>query len=194
MDKLTIPLSAIQDKGLPIDIRAFEEDLRPEGAKAMSVTEVRITGILSRADDDYVFHGDLTGAYVRPCDRCLERAEVPFSVDAVWVFSKDALSAVEKLSEEAGDRVGVEDSTLPVAIEGDEIHLRPLIWEEIALAAPLKYLCEEECAGLCPRCGANLNREECQCPAEEAERTGGNEQLAKLKDLFPDLKNKSSEE
>lgn len=35
------------------------------------------------------------------------------------------------------------------------------------LAIPMKKLCKEDCKGLCPRCGANLNYEQCSCPKEE---------------------------
>jgi uncharacterized protein len=67
------------------------------------------------------------------------------------------------------------------------------VWEEIVLNAPSKYLCKEECEGLCPRCGANLNREACRCSHEDEgpQPHGG---LAKLADLFPDLKKNESEE
>ena len=38
--------------------------------------------------------------------------------------------------------------------------------EQIILMMPLKPLCDETCKGLCPRCGANLNREACTCSTD----------------------------
>jgi len=35
--------------------------------------------------------------------------------------------------------------------------------EEVALTAPAWMLCREDCAGLCPKCGADLNEGPCQC-------------------------------
>lgn len=47
--------------------------------------------------------------------------------------------------------------------EGDEIDLDDLIREEILLNVPLRPLCSDECKGLCPYCGKNLNIEACRC-------------------------------
>jgi uncharacterized protein len=76
--------------------------------------------------------------------------------------------------------------------ENGEVDLAPHVWEEIVLTAPSKFLCREDCAGLCPRCGTNLNREQCGCPPEE-EKILGNQGLQGLADLFPNLK-KGSEQ
>lgn len=44
-----------------------------------------------------------------------------------------------------------------------EVDITDEIREEILLAVPNRFLCSEECQGLCPHCGANLNREKCTC-------------------------------
>ncbi len=49
---------------------------------------------------------------------------------------------------------------------GEEIDLTPLVQDQVLLALPQKAVCREECRGLCPRCGKNLNREVCGCPSE----------------------------
>jgi uncharacterized protein len=48
--------------------------------------------------------------------------------------------------------------------EGEEIDLSPLIQDQVLLTIPPKLVCREDCRGLCPRCGRNLNRETCNCP------------------------------
>lgn len=47
--------------------------------------------------------------------------------------------------------------------EGEEIDLTPLVQDQALLALPQKVICRDDCLGLCPRCGKNLNRESCQC-------------------------------
>ena len=47
--------------------------------------------------------------------------------------------------------------------QGDFIDLAPIICEQIILQIPIKVLCSEECKGLCPQCGANLNTSSCNC-------------------------------
>jgi uncharacterized protein len=68
------------------------------------------------------------------------------------------------------------------------ISLRDLAAEQVQLAIPMKPLCDENCLGLCPNCGANRNRERCQCEAAVADDRWGalagiREQLAKKKDV-----------
>ena len=68
------------------------------------------------------------------------------------------------------------------------ISLRELAAEQVQLAIPMKPLCEENCLGLCPNCGANRNREKCQCETAVADDRWGalqgiREQLAKKKDI-----------
>jgi uncharacterized protein len=46
---------------------------------------------------------------------------------------------------------------------GDGLFLADVVAEQVHLALPMKVLCGEECQGLCPGCGANLNRERCRC-------------------------------
>jgi len=48
-------------------------------------------------------------------------------------------------------------------LTGDELDLEPLARDAVLLELPLAPLCREDCAGLCPTCGANLNTETCDC-------------------------------
>ncbi|MFN3694656.1 MAG: YceD family protein, partial [Ignavibacterium sp.] len=51
--------------------------------------------------------------------------------------------------------------------ETDKIDFDNDVREFAILAIPMKKLCKEDCKGLCPRCGADLNFEQCTCPKEE---------------------------
>jgi len=48
-------------------------------------------------------------------------------------------------------------------LTGDELDLEPLARDAVLLELPLAPLCREDCAGLCPTCGANRNTETCDC-------------------------------
>lgn len=54
-------------------------------------------------------------------------------------------------------------------VEGDELDLTDAFREEALLALPLNLLCNEECPGLCPRCGCNLNETSCDCKPDDTE-------------------------
>lgn len=47
------------------------------------------------------------------------------------------------------------------------LNLTELLRQDLAVAVPIKPLCDEHCNGLCPRCGQNLNQGQCDCPPEE---------------------------
>jgi len=53
--------------------------------------------------------------------------------------------------------------------EGDEIDITDLVRESILLAEPLKIVCTEECKGLCPVCGTNLNATACSCDRDSVD-------------------------
>jgi uncharacterized protein len=75
-----------------------------------------------------------------PCMRCLEPAQRAISVDAREV-------------DQAGD---VEELKSPY-VTGDVLDLRAWARDALALALPVQLLCREDCAGLCPVCGTDLN-------------------------------------
>lgn len=54
-----------------------------------------------------------------------------------------------------------------ISPEADKINLREDVIDYARLAIPMKRLCNEDCKGLCPSCGADLNKETCKCTKEE---------------------------
>ena len=89
------------------------------------------------------------------CSRCAEPFEMPFLAD----FELRYVPFVENTGE--GEReIGDEDLTTAFHREG-VLDVIDLLREQFMLALPMKPLCREDCRGLCPECGANLNRTEC---------------------------------
>ena len=65
---------------------------------------------------------------------------------------------------------GQEEQELPddmLAIRSDELELDEVLIPELILDMEMAVLCREDCKGLCPKCGANLNRGECGCSRRE---------------------------
>lgn len=50
--------------------------------------------------------------------------------------------------------------------QGDSINIAEMVRENLIFSEPLKQVCCEECQGLCPICGKNLNMERCACTTE----------------------------
>jgi uncharacterized protein len=47
------------------------------------------------------------------------------------------------------------------------VSISPIAEERIQMSVPMKPLCREDCRGLCPRCGSDLNVSECNCVVDE---------------------------
>jgi len=54
-------------------------------------------------------------------------------------------------------------SVYPLPLEATQVDLGAVVREELALEVPGFVLCREDCAGLCPKCGADLNAGPCDC-------------------------------
>ena len=98
---------------------------------------------------------ELTGKAVAQlemvCDRCTESFEekVEFELD-------------EKLKKEDAFSDKEEDPDV-IILSGTTVDLDELLYTNLYMNLPSKALCREDCKGLCPVCGKNLNTEECDC-------------------------------
>jgi uncharacterized protein len=133
---------------------------------------VALSGRIDPSGDSYLLRGDLRGALVTPCGRCLEPATIELNVPLV-------VSYVEKDEDEEDEEADDEDGDVR-SFSGGEIDLGPEIRDEIFLAMPIGPLCRPDCAGICSVCGGNRNVTPCDC--EEKQRIASNK-LSALKDL-----------
>jgi len=109
------------------------------------------------------------------CGRCLEPLIIPVNSE----FKYTLTPAPEEIKEAEIELFPdiVDDVNLGYYQE-DDIDLDPIVLEQIVLQIPIKPLCREECRGLCPQCGADLNVESCDCRADS-----GDLRLAVLKNF-----------
>lgn len=103
--------------------------------------------------------GHLKGLFQGVCGRCL--APVAFDLDtdlsAVFKPRKKALTPTD-------GEVELEEADLDVCFYSDDtINMAEFIREAIILEQPPRLLCDENCAGLCSKCGVNLNDGSCEC-------------------------------
>jgi uncharacterized protein len=124
-----------------------------------------------RSGSDLFFHGSLRGRVRATCGRCLEEYEFALDLPLTLVLAprEETAGVARELSA---------DDVALTFYEGKEVDLTPLVYEQILLALPTRPLCHDDCRGLCPSCGANLNLARCTCaPASAIPR------LAVLRDL-----------
>ena len=106
-----------------------------------------------------VLGGELTATVAAVCDRCLE----PFSQE--YPVPVDITVIRDRLHAETEDDENLDTWVIHQA-QG-EVELDDPLREAALLARPQKSLCDENCRGLCPSCGVNLNRGGCDCAAED---------------------------
>jgi uncharacterized protein len=110
-----------------------------------------VDGVLEWVSDGLLVTGTVEGAWEGPCRRCLRPVEGLLKVDVQELF-------------EATPRDG---ETYPLG--HDRVDLEPLARETLILDLPLVPLCREDCRGLCPTCGKDLNEGDCDCPPATAD-------------------------
>lgn len=98
------------------------------------------------------------------CARCLE--------PVVHQVSRDFDLLYRPLGADAGrDELSVTDAEAEISYyQGESLLLEDALREQVLLALPLKTICREDCQGLCPHCGKNLNEVKCSC-ANQVEDT-----------------------
>ena len=119
---------------------------------------VEVQGQLqATGDGEYLWRGRIHGIVRGECRRCLTDVRLPveLQVDAA-MFSSDP---------DAAD----DPDFYPLPDRAMAVNVADVVREEMALAGNSHLLlCRDDCAGLCPRCGADLNAGPCACraPAE----------------------------
>lgn len=107
----------------------------PEGEPVM--LELRLESVL----EGVLVTGTAHVRAVGECVRCLQDVEIPLDVDLQELYAYPESDAEE---DEAG------------RVVDDRIDLDPLLRDAVVLALPFRPLCSDDCAGLCPTCGARL--------------------------------------
>ena len=154
---LKVSLSAL-DRG-EVHVR---EQVAPDDAMwneaGLTLAEPLDVDLTARSVGDGVFlRGRLRTTVRLACRRCLT------SVD------REVDDTVDLLFEPLGpDDAELEGEVYPLPARGDELDLRDAVREQVLLRAPEFAVCREECRGLCPQCGTDLNTGQCECVAEQA--------------------------
>ena len=159
---MQVRLDQTPDDGLDLDCTiepvAFALEGDPEHVRILE--GVRFVGRIARSGRDAYLTGTASGLVELSCSRCLEKFAFPLQcqVEVHYIPRPDCLPEEAELElQELNECI----------YEGEEIDIAPEIRDQLLVSLPLKPLCKEDCLGLCPRCGANLNFEHCECGVEE---------------------------
>ena len=132
----------------------FRSPIRVKGEVAGKAGIVTLSAIV-----EYVYQG--------PCDRCSQPVSVSRQVPVTT-------TVVRELFGEEDDRF--------LVCENMRLDADSLFTEEVLLSLPMKFLCQEDCRGICLNCGQNLNEEHCGCSRKESDP-----RLEKLRQLIREV-------
>lgn len=105
--------------------------------------------------------GTIIGDVNSACSRCLEPVQRHLEIEFSDVF-------VDATQEPAEAEIEISDEQLDESLViGGKIALADIVREQILLAAPDQLFCSEDCRGLCPKCGGNLNLIDCNCADDD---------------------------
>ena len=131
--------------------------------------------VMTVQKDDELFRliGRIRAELELACSRCLEpfpmHVDAPFDLRYLPQHLNMDRSGTEDGSgddeEAVGQEVGGDDLTTAF-YRDDQIDLLQLVREQLYLLLPMKPLHSEDCKGLCPNCGVNLNETTCDCRVE----------------------------
>ncbi|MBI4001243.1 MAG: DUF177 domain-containing protein [Nitrospira defluvii] len=175
MDTLNLAIVDIVSEGLSLSCTASGPQLGLDGPEEKFEGPLTIHLELVQQDGPIAVTGTLEGTAIRQCVRCLTDFSDPLVVSLYAEFVRQP-DEITKPSADQGRR-SLRRAAQPVEpveeaeeedevylYQGDHLDLAPMVREQVILAAPMQPLCREDCLGLCPQCGQNLNDRRCACP------------------------------
>ena len=157
------------EKRVPVDLVTFDSKL---GKFPITKKEDVALHIRNEENKRLFVQGTTELTIEIPCDRCLEEVKVPVAIH----IEREA-----ELSD--GVLVPDPDEETDTFLQGEQLDVDRLIDDEILVNWPTKVLCREDCKGICPKCGQNLNQRDCGCDRQVLDP-----RMAKFQDVFKEYK------
>ena len=154
---MKIVIADISDEGLEVHI---EEKVSLEEVSLTSP----VTGDLAlfKSGDEIIVRGRLQSEMELRCSRCLKdfRRYLDMPVNVVY----------HPIREIGKDGHELKDDEMDMGFyDGEELDLQDLPREQVLLNMQMKPLCDDNCKGICPNCGTDLNTGNCMCKREEVD-------------------------
>jgi len=169
---MKVDLLSVSDEPLPFSFQLAPGDIDLDTEGVRVVGDISVVGELSKNAAKTDVRGSIKAPVEIDCTRCLSPTRQSLDI----VFDADFVDkALFPDSKETHLERGDLDTDV---IEGNELDLNDIVREQILLNLPETVLCREDCRGICPQCGKDLNEGDCQCGGDDIDP-----RWAALKDL-----------
>lgn len=157
-----------------VDLREFERfpvttileaqpgEIEPFSDVVSKVDWVQVRLQIQKTTEEYFCHGEVRAGVHLDCARCARVFATEIGGETDFIIRSSSLSLPTE------DR-GVPDDEDYVLYRGNDLRadVTDQVRQTLVLAVEMKPLCQEECRGLCPTCGTNLNEAACDCHRSE---------------------------
>jgi uncharacterized protein len=152
---LRINISKLSEGTHHHSLRATPEEV---GLDSRFTKELEIEATLHKTSRQFYMRVEVKAGGTFTCDRCLEefQQDISSGYGVMFVSEQDSV-------EGDGEEVQV------ISPESTHVDLADDVRQFVILGLPQKMLCREDCAGLCPSCGSNLNMGKCGCKNDGAD-------------------------
>ena len=157
------------ERDVPVEMTAFEASYGSFPIIEKQDAHIVVKHVKQR---ELMITGEASMVLEIPCDRCLEPVKVPFELQ----FTKNV--DLQETDDEQVDELDEKNY-----IDGYNLDVDKLLYNEILIGWPMKILCSEDCKGICNTCGQNLNKGTCNC-----EDTSLDPRMSVIRDVFKNFK------
>jgi len=153
--KITIP--DIPDEGLSLNI-----DEKISTGNSFEVSPVSAHLEMHKIGREIIINGRVKTEMKFQCSRCLQDFDRDLDIPVSVVY--------HPIDEMHLERHELKDDEMDMSFyKGDVLDLQDMLEEQIMLNMQMKPLCDENCKGICPKCGRDLNVDVCHCENKETD-------------------------
>lgn len=141
------------DGVMPVECEIDLANVDFMGEEFKFAAPLRMSGKIRNNSKNLELDAVVSGKMEVHCARCASvfETDISFSVSEVFVREDEEFSRDEDV----------------VVYSGHEIDLTDIVINNFLMNVSGRYLCSEDCKGLCPKCGCNLNERDCGCDRDE---------------------------
>ena len=139
------------------------DDLNPVDDRVSLIAPAAVNGRVRLSGNLVFVSGHVETRAQVECDRCLKPVELPVKTD----FELEYITGSDYESSEAAELT--EDDLSVAVFDGEAIDVDEIVKEQILLTVPTRMLCREDCKGICPECGADRNKGDCNCTTDDTD-------------------------
>ena len=157
-----------------LDLREFEEfparstlraepgEFKPFADGMRAVGEVKLELAIQHSGEEYFCQGEVSAGCITECARCLIEFEQQIRQSVDFIVHGGGMADSDD---------GLQDNEVYVLLQGNDLRadVTEPVRQAMILSFPMKPLCSDNCLGICPQCGANLNQQSCDCNRENSD-------------------------